>query len=168
MAKGSKKYAGHEYSFASPAKSGLGKELGKHKSEASSSRASSRTYPKKMADGGVVESVKSFFSGGTSSDVGGRNLDKGGYTQGANVGQNANLTSTAGNFFSKMSGKAEGGEIKAQSPDQKATHKGNNKKDDKVPILATEGEVMLPKSVTKSKNPPKKAADFMKKEMKKK
>jgi hypothetical protein len=166
VAKGSKKYAGHEYSFTSPAKSGLGSQLGKHKSEASSSRQGSRTYPHKMYDGGTVTPTTAQPTTTTGSDVGGRKLDKGGYTPNTNTG--ANLSSTAGNFFGKMAGHAHGGEVKAQNKSQKAEHKGNNKKDDKVPILATEGEIVLPKSVTKAKDAPEKAEKFVEKEKKKK
>ena len=40
--------------------------------------------------------------------------------------------------------------------------RGDSKKNDVVPIMASAGEVMLPKSVTQAKNAPSKAAEFMK------
>ncbi len=88
-----------------------------------------------------------------------------------------------GNVLS-MIGLAEGGEIPDHlMPIAKIFHKefaegrsmkrggsvpgrasvpGNSSKNDTVPALLSPGEVVLPRSVTKSPNPPKKAAEFLK------
>lgn len=43
----------------------------------------------------------------------------------------------------------------------KAEVKGDSKKNDKVPILGSPGEIMLPRSVTQAKDAPQKAAEFV-------
>jgi hypothetical protein len=180
MAKGSKKYASHEYDMVKG-----GPSLQAHKLKAHELRRGSKTYPQKMSDGGTV----GLESGGAPRQS--PNVSKPPTTP-----SSSNLATTASNFFASMAaGKAKGGEVKkhdaknlkqldssmrkffkeeaqektkggkieAKNKEEKATHKGDSKKDDKVPILATEGEAVLPKSLMKSKNAPKKAEKFVKK-----
>lgn len=54
-----------------------------------------------------------------------------------------------------------GGEVKAKNPAQKAVVPGNSYKNDKIPALMSEGEVVLPREVTQSPNAPQNAARFM-------
>jgi hypothetical protein len=191
MAKGSKKYASHEYDMVKG-----GPALKEHKDKALELRKDSKTYPRKMWGGGTVNSATS-PAPSTASSVGGRNLDKGGYTPNANTG--SNLTGTASNFFSKMSGHAKGGEVKKKEnavkdigDDNKAGSiyelgssykkggkiagkakvKGDSPENDTKIIKVSPGEDVLPRSVTKAKNAPEKAKKFVekleKKEKKKK
>jgi hypothetical protein len=152
MAKGSKKYGGHEYDLAKGG-SGLSKGIAAHKAKAHELREGSRTYPKKMADGGKVSP--------TPAPVQGSNTNAALSAMGSAVSNPQQAV--GGSLWSKLTGKAKGGEIKAKSPEEKAEHKGDSKKDDKIPILASEGEAVLPKSVMKGKNAPKKAEKFVKK-----
>lgn len=140
--KGSKKYIGHEYNFTSPAKSGLGKELGAVKAKSSELRK-----VKKYDGGGTIQSgiSQAASAGGVP------------HTQVNTMGSVA--SGLAGAF-----GKAKGGKIKAANKEQKAEVKEDSPKNDKIPILASEGEIMVPKSKTKD---PKKAAKFVKEEIEK-
>ena len=147
--KGSKKYMGHEYYKTRAAEAGLGKDLEAHKSAARESRKGSRTLPGHYADGGTIQSGinASAAAGGTP------------HTQ---VNTMSSVASGLGAAFGGK--KAKGGKIEG-----KPKYKGNDPRNDDTVILASKGEVVLPNSVTQSgKKAPKKAANFMKKEMKKK
>ena len=146
--KGSKKYMGHEYYKTQAAASGLGKDLGAHKAAAEKSRKGSRTLPGHFADGGTIQSgiSQSAAAGGTP------------HTQ---VNTMSSVASGLGAAFGGK--KAKGGKIEG-----KPKHKGDDPRNDDTLIMASKGEVVLPNSVTQSKNAPKKAEKFMKKEMKKK
>jgi hypothetical protein len=61
-----------------------------------------------------------------------------------------------------------GGVVKANSPDQKAVKGGNSYSNDKIPAVLSEGEVVLPRSVTQSRNPVEAAARFVEAVMRKK
>lgn len=54
-----------------------------------------------------------------------------------------------------------GGHVKAQGPSQKAVAKGDSYSNDKVPAKLSEGEIVLPRSVTMSNNPIKDSAAFV-------
>ena len=54
-----------------------------------------------------------------------------------------------------------GGEVKAQTPQQRATIPGNSYGNDKIPAMLSEKEVVLPREVTQSPNAPQMAASFM-------
>ncbi len=58
-----------------------------------------------------------------------------------------------------------GGNVIAKNEKEKAKAKGNDYKNDTVPALLSEGEIVLPRSVTQSKDPVKSAADFVAKVM---
>lgn len=55
----------------------------------------------------------------------------------------------------------QGGEIQAQAPQQRAEVQGNSLKNDKIPAMVSEGEVVLPRTVTQSPDAPHAAAQFM-------
>jgi hypothetical protein len=76
--------------------------------------------------------------------------------------------SVAGNIFGTGTAMAsrgglasQGGHVDAKSPDQKATKSGNSYANDKVPAMLSEGEIVLPRSVTQSADPQRSAADFV-------
>lgn len=198
MAKGSKKYIGHEYRGVPGAKMGLGSELSKVQGKSSELRKDSKTNPhmahggsidprgnQKYADGGTIQSgiAAAGAAGGVphttpaGSTIGaiqamgsafGSKKAEGGKVK-HDTKNLKQLDSSMRKFFKEEAQeKTHGGSIEAKNENQRATHKSNSKKDDKIPILASEGEVMLPRSVTKSKNAPEKAKNFMKKEMDKK
>lgn len=54
-----------------------------------------------------------------------------------------------------------GGQVKAANSKEHAVAKGNNYSNDKVPALLSEGEIVLPRSVTQSKDPVKAATAFV-------
>jgi len=56
---------------------------------------------------------------------------------------------------------SSGGKVKATSADQKADKKGNNYGNDKIPAVLSEHEIVLPRSVTLSKDPVGNAAKFV-------
>lgn len=56
-----------------------------------------------------------------------------------------------------------GGKIKAKSPAQKAVKSGDSYSNDKIPARLSEGEIVLPRSITMSADPVKAAADFVSK-----
>jgi hypothetical protein len=56
---------------------------------------------------------------------------------------------------------ASGGGVKARTPDQKAVKPGNSYDNDKVPAMLSEGEIVLPRTVTQSANPVAAAAKFV-------
>lgn len=61
-----------------------------------------------------------------------------------------------------------GGAIEAKNPDQKAVVSGDSYANDKIPIVASEGEMMLPKSVMESQDPAAAAAEFVRNHLAKK
>ena len=54
-----------------------------------------------------------------------------------------------------------GGKVNASSPKEKATAKGNNYSNDKIPAVLSEHEIVLPRSVTLSKDPVRESAKFV-------
>jgi hypothetical protein len=192
MAKGSKKYSGHEYSFTTPAKSGLGKELDKQKESASAHRPA----PKGFSTGGEAKSSNKkamrhgayMADGGTATPVVGSGTNSALAAMGAAVSNPQAAVSNvrgkahggemkkkengvkdigednkAGSVYELGSSYKKGGKVKAEDESQKAKVKGDSKKNDQIPAMLSEGEDVLPRSVTKSKNAPEKAKQFVKK-----
>ncbi len=56
-----------------------------------------------------------------------------------------------------------GGHVAAQNPAQKAVKAGNSYDNDKVPAKLSEGEIVLPRTVTMSDDPVRDSADFVRK-----
>lgn len=56
---------------------------------------------------------------------------------------------------------AGGGKVNAKNPGQKAEKKDNSFSNDKIPALLSEGEIVLPRTVTTHANAPAKAAEFV-------
>jgi hypothetical protein len=54
-----------------------------------------------------------------------------------------------------------GGHVAAKKPSQKAEKGGNSYSNDKIPAMLSEGEIVLPRSVTQSKDPTAAAAKFV-------
>lgn len=54
-----------------------------------------------------------------------------------------------------------GGHVKAKNPSQKPEKSGNSYDNDKVPAMLSEGEIVLPRSVTMAKDPILAAGDFV-------
>jgi hypothetical protein len=54
-----------------------------------------------------------------------------------------------------------GGKVKADSPKERAVSKGNDYANDKIPAVLSEHEIVLPRSVTLSKDPVKESAKFV-------
>lgn len=55
----------------------------------------------------------------------------------------------------------KGGAVKAQAPSQKSKVKDDSLKNDKVPALLSEGEIVIPRHITEHPQAPKKAAEFV-------
>lgn len=58
---------------------------------------------------------------------------------------------------------ARGGGVAAKNTAQQASKKGDSYSNDKIPTVLSEGEIVLPRSVTMSKDPARSAADFVRK-----
>lgn len=56
---------------------------------------------------------------------------------------------------------ADGGKVKANSSNEKAVAKGDSLKNDKVPAMLSEGEIVIPRHITMSERAPEKAAAFV-------
>lgn len=56
---------------------------------------------------------------------------------------------------------ATGGKVKALAPKERAVKKDNSYSNDKVPALLSEGEIVIPRSVTQHPMAPEKAAEFV-------
>lgn len=66
-------------------------------------------------------------------------------------------------MFASKGGLAEsGGHVKANEPEQKAVKSGNSYDNDKIPAKLSEGEIVLPRSVTMAADPIAAAAAFVK------
>lgn len=63
---------------------------------------------------------------------------------------------------------ATGGKVKTMAPGEGAVKSGNSYSNDKIPALLSEGEIVLPRSVTMHKMAPEKAAEFVRKTLAKK
>jgi len=61
-----------------------------------------------------------------------------------------------------------GGNVKAKSPQEKAVKKGDSYANDKISAKLSEGEIVIPRSVTQGKDPVRGAADFVAKVLAKK
>ena len=75
------------------------------------------------------------------------------------------LTGKPANPVQKASGGQvdyrSGGKVDAKSPDQKAKASGNDYANDKIPAVLSEHEIVLPRTVTMSKDPVKDSAKFV-------
>lgn len=60
----------------------------------------------------------------------------------------------------------KGGHVKASGPEEKAVASGNDYANDKIPAQLSEGEIVLPRSVTMSQDPVKAASEFVTKTLK--
>lgn len=56
---------------------------------------------------------------------------------------------------------AKGGNVKPQAAGEAAMVKGNSQKNDKIPAMLSEGEIVIPRSITMGKMAPEKAAAFV-------
>jgi hypothetical protein len=54
-----------------------------------------------------------------------------------------------------------GGKVNAKSPKEKAVKQGNDYANDKIPAVLSEHEIVLPRSVTLSKDPVAESAKFV-------
>lgn len=76
-----------------------------------------------------------------------------------------------GTMFLNAGGPADltrGGNVAARSPQEKATVPGNSLKNDKIPAMVSEHEIVIPREITMAKNAPQKAAEFVARELAKK
>jgi hypothetical protein len=58
---------------------------------------------------------------------------------------------------------SKGGHVNAKAPAQKAVASGNSYANDKIPAKLSEGEIVLPRTVTMSSDPVRASADFVQK-----
>lgn len=142
MAKGSKKYASHEYNLAKPAKSGVGSNLSQIKAKSHELR----------------KNVQHFDGGGTAQPVDPYGSMTGGGSQiAATIGS---TTSVGNQDLSGMSVKfKKGGTVPG-----KAKVDGDSPKNDTVDAKLSPDEIVVPRSKAKD---PKKAEKFVDKEIKK-
>lgn len=56
---------------------------------------------------------------------------------------------------------ATGGHVQAKAPEQKAEKKGDSLKNDKIPTVLSEGEIVIPRSIAMGENAAQKAAEFV-------
>jgi hypothetical protein len=68
-----------------------------------------------------------------------------------------------GGFAGPVKDMKQGGKVTADSKKEKATQSGNSLKNDKIPAMLSEHEVVLPRTVTLAKDAPARAAEFMRK-----
>ncbi len=74
------------------------------------------------------------------------------------------LSGAAGRAFAAKGGLAStGGHVAAKAPDEKAVKKGNSYDNDKIDAKLSEGEIVLPRSVTMGADPIKSSAEFVRK-----
>lgn len=170
MAKGSKKYASHEYDMVKG-----GPALKAHKEKALELRKDSKTYPRKMADGGtpnpnnpssmgVPAGVLGALSSAASNPQGAVHKAKGGEVKKKEDNRkDIGDDNKAGSIYELGSSYKKGGEVKAENKEQKAKVKGDSEKNDNIPALLSEDEFVLKRSIMKSKDAPKKAAEAVKK-----
>lgn len=78
------------------------------------------------------------------------------------------LQAEGGTINSRKHLAAKGGKVKANSAKEKAEVKDNSYKNDKIPALLSEGEIVLPRTVTKHPNAPEMAAEFVRRTIAKK
>ncbi len=78
---------------------------------------------------------------------------------GVNMGQIASIAALA--LLAKGGLAQGGGKVAAKSSSQKAEKSGNSYSNDKIPAMLSEGEIVLPRSVTQSKDPQTAAAKFV-------
>lgn len=64
--------------------------------------------------------------------------------------------------------RGSGGNVAAKSPKEKAVKAGDSYSNDKIPAYLSEGEIVIPRSVTQSQDPIKASADFVAKTLAKK
>lgn len=111
--------------------------------------------------------------GGQKSDADGPAATIGGYAgaEGAGAASGAGLSGFASGAMSGLSGLSQGGmaqkdlrsggPVTASGGTQKAVASGDDYANDKIPAMLSEHEIVLPRSVTMSKDPVKSAASFV-------
>ena len=82
------------------------------------------------------------------------------YTLGSSVSAPAGAPSYSGALGS-YNLKAKGGKVNPLAKDEKATKKDNSYDNDKVPAMLSEGEIVLPRSITMHPMAPERAAEFV-------
>lgn len=100
---------------------------------------------KKYADGGTVAQVNVPQINGPQDSSGG-----------SSGGSLSSMTALAPILLAK-----DGGKVKAGQKSEKAVKKDNSLKNDKIPALLSEGEIVLPRSITNHPNAPEMAARFV-------
>ena len=73
----------------------------------------------------------------------------------ADIGQSDVMAAAKGGLAAK------GGKVDPKKSGQKAEKKGDSYDNDKVPAMLSEGEIVIPRSVTMGKDPVRGAADFV-------
>ncbi len=82
--------------------------------------------------------------------------------QGGQQGDGTMMAAKGGAVCKSCGGLMEhGGKVKAKKPDQKAVKKGNSYSNDRIPAMLSQGEIVLPRSVTQSSDPVSNAAKFV-------
>lgn len=142
-------------------------------------QAPKQSYPKGTAKSGAASPGANEGASAGSSSM----YTSGGYgnnVMNMNAGPSATSQSYGSDLMNRDSGMSgyamggvsgdyrSGGHVKAAAPSQKAVASGNSYANDKVPAMLSEGEIVLPRSVTKSKNPPAAAMRFVQAVMAKK
>ncbi len=81
---------------------------------------------------------------------------------GESPGYNGDSMGDSGALMAALGGLASsGGKVNAKGPSQKAVKSGDSYDNDKVPAKLSEGEIVLPRSVTMSQDPANDAAKFV-------
>ncbi len=94
------------------------------------------------------------MSSAKQPEFSGSKLEKGTAGMAAGIGKKAMAASRGGLAHG-------GGNVKASSPAQKPVKEGNSYSNDKIPAMLSEGEIVLPRSVTQGQDPVKAAASFV-------
>ena len=109
---------------------------------------------------GALKPKKKVDTGETvaTGDIG-PNTDQSAPTADTSVGPNMGMpTQVVGAKGGLAKG---GGHVAAKKPSQKAEKSGNSYSNDKIPAMLSEGEIVLPRSVTQSSDPTAAAAKFV-------
>jgi hypothetical protein len=118
-----------------------------------------------LANDAAVASSNGFGSQSTSGGSGGGGGGAGGLLAllagGGEVSSHIGKLLKHGKFSPQLA--ARGGTVNVTGPGQKAVTKGDSYKNDKVPALLSEGEIVIDKNTLNQKDPVKAAADFVRK-----
>jgi hypothetical protein len=100
---------------------------------------------------GAINKMKSASQSPSSSSM---------QTAGPDMSSIAAMTAAKGGMAKKHD-YTSGGHVKATKPKEKAIKGGNSYDNDKIPAYLSENEIVLPRSVTQSKDPVRASADFV-------